>query len=186
MGKRHHSGGGGKGVMGGSMAGFMVTILGGVAMLIALIMFGIGIGQLDAAYTSAATYTEQVGLTSIMGIWAMVIFLILIAAGLAALGVGSYMQIKKATTGGWMDVFLVFIMGSVGLIIALILNTIIQGQLHTAYVTANATVNKASFPGMLSIITVFGMVIFLSLMGAGIAQISGSFYGTYKHLSGKI
>lgn len=179
-------GGGGVGVMGSRWGGFLAIVMGCVAVLICLIGFNIGIGQLDTAYTAAATYTEQVGLTDVMGIWALIIFIIFMAAGLAALTGGSVIQWKKATTGGWMDVFLVAIMGTVTLVIALILNGTIQGALHTAYLTANATVNKANFSGLLNIMTIWGMVIFLALMGAGISQLAAAAYGSYKHLAGKI
>ncbi len=184
--KYNRGGGGGGGKSGSQWLGFMAIIMGAVALLVCLIMFGIAIGALDTAYTAAATYTEQVGLTSIMGIWGMVIFLIFMAAGIAALGGGSVVQWKKATTGGWMDVFMVAIMGAVTLVISLLLNTIIQAQLHTAYVAANATINNAQFSGLLSIMTIWGMVIFLTLMGSGIAQIAGAAYGSFKHLTGRM
>ena len=171
---------------GGQWMGFMAIVMGAVALLVCLIMFGIGIDALDDAYTAAATYTEQVGLTDVMGIWGLVIFIVFMAAGLASLTGGSVVQWKKATTGGWMDVFMVAIMGGVTLVIALLLNGTIQTQLHAAYVTANATVNKAQFAGLLSIMTIWGMVIFLALMGSGISQIAGAAYGSYKHLSGRV
>ena len=169
--------------------GFMAIIFGAVALLIDLIMFGIALDALDTAYTAAATYTEQVGLTEVMGIWPLVLFIIFMSAGLAALTGGALIQVRKATTGGWMDVFLVAIMGAVTLVISLLLNTVIQAQLATAYDDAanvTTTVNIASFAGLLDIMTIFGMVIFLSLMASGIAQIAGAAYGSYKHLAGKV
>lgn len=186
--KKKHSGGGGGGRGGGSgqWMGFMAIIMGIVALIICLIMFTIGIGALDDAYTAAATYTEQVGLTDVMGLWGMVIFLVFVAAGIAALTGGAVIQWKKGANGSWMDVFMVAIMGGVTLVIALILNGIAQSQLHTAYVAANDTVNKAAFTGLLSIMTIWGMVIFICLMGAGISQIAAAAYGSYKHLAGKI
>ena len=185
--RRKHSGGGGggKGNM-GQWAGFLAIIMGAVALLIALIMFGIGIGQLDTAYTAAATYTDQVGLTDVMGIFGMVIFIIFMAVGLAGITGGSIIQWKRATQGGWMDVFMTVILGSVTLVIALILNTLIQAQLHTAQVTVNATTNVASFSGLVSIMTIWGMVVFLALMGAGMSQLIGAAYGSYKHVRGRI
>lgn len=186
--RRKKSGGGGGGGSGkaGQWMGFLAIVMGAVAMLVCLIMFNIGIGALDDAFTAAATYTEQTGLTDVMGIWGMIIFIIFMAAGIAALTGGSVVQWKKATTGGWMDVFMIAIMGGVTLVIALILNGSIQSALHTAYVTANATVNKAKFSGLLDIMQIWGMVIFLALMAAGISQIAGAAYGSYKHLTGKI
>lgn len=184
--RRHRSSGGGGGGGNGKWFGFIAIIMGIVAMIVNLIMFGIGIDALDDAYTAAATYTEQVGLTSIMGIWGMVIFLVFMAAGLAALTGGSIVNWKKGTSGSWMDIFMVAIMGGVTLVIALILNGIVQSSLHTAYIAANATTNKAQFAGLLSIMTVWGMVIFLALMAAGISQIAAAGYGSYKHLAGKM
>lgn len=182
---RRKRGGGGSSNM-GQWTGFLAIVFGAVAMLVCLIMFGIGIDALDDAYTAAATYTEQTGLTDVMGIWGMIIFIVFMAAGIAALTGGSLINWKRATTGGWMDVFMVAIMGGVTLIIALLLNSTIQSSLHDAYVTANATVNVAEFAGLLSIMTIWGMVIFLALMGAGISQIGAAAYGSYKHLAGKI
>lgn len=184
--KKSRRRGGGGGGNSGRWMGFIAIVMGIVAMLICLIMFNIGIGALDDAYTAAATYTEQVGLTDVMGIWGMIVFIIFASAGVAALTGGAVVQWKKATGGGWMDVFMVFIMGGVTLVIALILNGVIQGALHTSYVTANACTNIASFSGLLSIMTIWGMVIFLALMGAGISQLVGAAYGSYKHLAGKL
>lgn len=181
--KRKFRSGGGKT---SQWMGFLAIVFGAVALLVCLIMFGIGIDALDDAYTEAATYTEQVGLTDVMGLWGLVIFIVFMAAGIASLTGGAVIQWRKATTGGWMDVFMVAIMGGVTLVIALLLNGTIQGQLHTAYTTANATTNIASFAGLLDIMTIWGMVIFLALMGAGLSQLGGAAYGSYKHLSGRI
>jgi hypothetical protein len=171
---------------GSQWMGFLTIVFGTVAMLVNMIMFTIAIGQLDTAYTAAATYTEQIGLTDVMGIWAMVIFIIFAVAGIAALTGGSIMQWRKAVGGGWMDVFLVAIMGGVTLVIALIMNGTIQSSLHTAWSTANATTNIASFSGLLDIMEIWGMVFFLALMATGISQIAGAAYGSYKHLAGKL
>jgi len=181
---RRKKGGGGGGGQSSIAAPLIASVFGGVSMLAALIMFAIGIGQLDTAYTAAATYTEQVGLTDIMGVFGMVIFLLFIGVGLAGLTAGGYMGYKRSAGGGWNEIFMGIVMGTVALVIALILNTIVQGQLNTAYVAANATVNLASFPGMLDIMTVFGMVIFISFIGSGAAAVIGSGVGAYKKLKG--
>jgi len=190
MGRRKKSfRGGGGGSRGNQWLGFIAIVMGTVSMLITLIMFSIGLDTLDTAYTSAATYTEQVGLTSVMGIWPLVLFIIFMAAGIGALTAGAYINVKKALSGGWIDVFMVVIMGTVSLIIALLMNTTIQAQLHTAYTDAactTKTANIASFSGLLSTMTIWGMVIFLSLMATGISQIGAAAYGSYKHLSGKM
>ena len=184
--RRKSSGGGGRGSGQSQWSGFLVIVFGAVAMLVCLIMFGIAIDALDTAYTAAATYTDQVGLTDVMGIWGLVIFIIFMAAGIAALTGGAIMQYRKATTGGWMDVFMVAIMGGVTLVIALLLNTTIQAQLNAAIVTVNATTNIASFAGLYNIMTIWGMVIFLALMGAGVSQLGAAAYGSYKHLTGRM
>lgn len=182
--KRHSGGGGGGG--GNQWMGFIAIIFGAVAMLICLIMFGVGIGALDDAYTEAAGYVDQVGLTDVMGIFGLVVFIAFMSAGIASLVGGAYIQWKKATTGGWMDVFMVAVMGGVTLVICLLLNTTIQSQLNTAIVTVNATVNIAEFSGLYDVMTVWGMVIFLALIGAGLSQLAAAGYGSYKHLSGKM
>ena len=184
--KRGGGGGGGGSVMQNKWGGYMAIVFGTIALLITLIMYGIALSNLDTAYTSAATYTEQVGLTSIMGIWPLVLFIIFMTAGLAAITGGTVMNWKKTSGGGWMDVFMGLILGTVGIVIAILMNTTIQSQLHSAYVAANASTNIASFSGLLSTMTIFGMVIFLSLMAAGTSHILAAGYGGYKHLSGKV
>lgn len=191
--RRKKSGGssGGGGFKAGALnasrwTGFLTIVFGAVAMLVCLIMFNVAIGSLDDAYTSASAFTEQVGLTEVMGIWGLVIFIIMMAAGIAALVGGSVVQWVKATYGSWMDVFMVAIIGTVTLVISLFLNGTIQTALHTSYVAANATVNKAAFVGLLDIMTIWGMVIFLALMGAGVSQLAGAAYGSYKHLTGRL
>ena len=177
--------GGGKGSI-GNLTGLIGTIFGAVALLIALITFGIAIGQLDAAYTAAATYEDQVGLTDVMGIWGMVLFIIFMAVGLGSIAGSAAMQWVKIARGGWMEVFMGVIMGTVGVVVALILNTLILAQLHTAQVTVNATTNVASFSGLVSIMTIWGMVIFLVLISAGVSSLVAAGFGTYKKLRGGI
>jgi len=187
--KRKSGGGGGGEGMTGVAAPLIANIFGAVMMLIALILFGIGLSSLDTAYTAAATYTEQVGLTDIMGIFALVIFLVVMGVGIAALGAGSVMSWRRAQSGGWMGVFMAFVMGVVGLVIALLLNTIIQGQLHTVYTTAanaSETVNIAQFAGLLDVMTIWGMIIFISLIASGITGIVGAGVGGYKTLRAKM
>ncbi len=86
-----------------------------------------------------------------------------------------------------MDAFLSFAMGAVSLVIALIVNTLVQAQLHTTYTTAanvSETVNIASFPGLLSIMSIFGMLIFLTLIGSGISAIVAAGWGAVKQVKG--
>ena len=184
--RRKSSGGGGGGGMSGGAAPLIANIFGAVMMLIALILFGVAIDSLDTAYTAAGTYTEQVGLTDVMGIFGLVVFLVIVGVGIAALGAGSVMSWKRAQSGGWMGVFMAFVMGVVGLVIALLLNTIIQGQLHTAYLAANATANVASFVGLLDVMTIWGMIIFISLISSGIVGIVGAGVGGYKNLKAQM
>lgn len=184
--KRGNVGGGASaGFIQGHMAGFMSIIFGCVSLVICLITYLIALGQLDDAYTAAATYTEQVGLTDVMGIWPMVIFLVFMFIGLALIGAGAAVQVKKTVSGGWTDIFLGIVFGTVTIVIATILNNVIQGQLHTVYVTAanvSETANIASFAGLLDIMKIFGMVIFITLLSSGIAQLAGSAWGGFKNI----
>src|SRR4030042_1385475 len=141
--RKHFGSSGGGGGHRSAVAGLVSQVIGGAFIMFALILFGIGIGQLDTAYTAAGTYTEQVGLTDIMGVWGMIIFLVFVGAGLTVVAGGAVYNFVKTIKGGWMEAFLSFAMGAVGLVIALILNTITQGSLHDAYVTANAPTNIA-------------------------------------------
>lgn len=192
MGKRRRrsrggGGGGGSGIM-GRLSGGIAIVMGTVALLIALIMYYITLDNLDAAYTSAATYTEQVGLQEVMGIWPLVLFLIFMSVGLAAIGMGAYVQAKRALSGQWMDIFLGVVMGTVAVVIATIMNTTIQSQLHTIYLDASNVskiANIANFAGLLDTMTVFGMVIFVMLMGAGIAQLVAGGVGGFRKLTGR-
>jgi len=184
--KRSKGSGGGKGVS-SNMYGLIGIVLGGVLMMVALINFGIGLAQLDTAYTAAATYTEQVGLTDIMGIFGLVTFLLFVGAGLGALTGGSVLQWFKVVRGGWTEALMGFVTGTVGLVIAFILNTLVQSQLHTVYTTAanvTETVNIAQFVGMLDIMTIFGMIIFISLYAAGASGIIAGAYGAFRQVKG--
>jgi len=169
----------------GNFAGLLGTIFGAIAILICLIGFGIAIDQLDTAYTSAATY-DQVGLTDVMGIWGMVLFVIFMSVGLAAVAGSAVLQWFRVSKGGWLEVFMAIIMGVVGIVIALILNTLVQAQLYAAQVTVNATTNVASFSGLVSIMTIWGMVIFLVLIGSGVSSLVAAGFGSYKQLKGAI
>lgn len=177
-------GNGGIGSGKSQFVGLIGTIFGAIALLIALITFGIAIGQLDTAYTAAEAYTDQVGLTDVMGIWGMVIFVIFMAVGLSAVIGSSVMQWKKIAGGGWTEIFIGVIMGTVSVVVALILNTLIQAQLHAAQVTVNATTNVANFPGLVDIMTIWGMVIFLTLISAGVSSLLAASYGGYRQMKG--
>lgn len=191
MGKRkfrRSSGGRISGAMNTRWLPFAAIVFGAVAMLICLIMYGIALDNLDTAYTAAATYTEQVGLTSVMGIWPLVMFVFFMMLGIGGLAAGSYTGTKAAMRGGWMDIFLGIVLGTVAIIIAVLMNTTIQAQLHTVYADAEnvtKTVNIGSFAGLLNTMTVFGMVIFLCLMFAGLAPIAGSVYGGIQRVRGR-
>lgn len=169
-----------------NFSGLLGTIFGGITILICLISFGIAIGQLDTAYTAAGGYDGQVGLTDVMGIWGMVLFVVFMAVGLSAVAGSSAMQWAKITKGGWMEIFMGVIMGAVGIVIALIINGLVQAQLHAAQVAVNATANVASFSGLVSIMTIWGMVIFLVLVGSGVSSLVASAVGGYRKIRGGI
>lgn len=183
--KSRRMGGGGGGMMRSPVVGLISQVIGGAFVLFALILFGIALSQLDTAYTNAATYTEQVGLTDIMGIWGMITFLIFVGGGLAVVAGGAVMNFIKTIRGGWIDAFMSFAMGAVSLVIAYILNTIIQAQLHTQYTTAgnvSEIANYASFSGLLDIMTIFGMIIFLTLAGSGVSAVIAAAWGAVKQV----
>lgn len=187
MGRRRsrRSGGGSRGGI-KNFAGLLGTVFGSIALLICLIGFGIAIDQLDTAYTSASAYADQVGLTEVMGIWGMILFVIFMAVGLSAIAGGAVYQWFKVTKGGWMDIFLGIVQGVVSIVIALILNTLIQAELHTAQVTVNATTNVASFSGLVSIMTLWGMVIFITLISAGVSALIAAGVGGFRQMKGAI
>jgi hypothetical protein len=162
----------------------MATVVGAVALLVDLIAYGIVLTNYDTAYTAAKAYTWETGLTSIMGIWPMVMFLVFMAAGIGAIGYGAYTNWKKGSQGNWTDIFMVFIMGAVSVIISVIMFGIVNTQANTLAVAINATTNVASFTGLVSIIGVWPMVIFLTMIGAGLSSIAAAGYGTYKHIRG--
>lgn len=180
--RNYGSGGGGKKT---AIVGLVSQVIGGAFLLLALILFGIGIGQLDTAYTSAATY-DQVGLTDIMGIFGMILFLVFVGVGLSVIAGGAIYNWARTVRGSWMEAFMSFAMGAVSLVIALILNTVIQGQMNTAQVAINATTNIANFPGLYSISRIFGMLIFLTLVGSGVSAIVASVVGVTKAIRGGI
>lgn len=173
--KKMYGGGGGGGSRKTLISGIIGQVLGGALMLFALILFGIGVAQLDTAYTAASG--DQVGLRDIMGIFGMVLFLVFIGAGVVVLGGTAVYAYLKSKGGSWMDAFIGFAFATVGLVIALILNTILQGQLNTTQVAINALTNIANFPGLYAISRIFGIIIFLSLLSPGIAAIAGAAQG---------
>ena len=179
-------GGGGGGIASGSQwSGFIAIVFGAVALLVDLIAYGIVLSNYDTAYTTASGYTWMTGLTSIMGIWPMVLFLVFMAAGIGAIGVGAYMNWRRAAHGSWTDIFIVFIMGAVSVVITVIMFGIINTQMNTLAVAINATTNVASFVGLVSIVGIWPMVIFLVMIGASVAQMGAAGYGGYKQLAGK-
>lgn len=185
--KKSRGGGGGGGRGGfGNFGGLITSVFGGIMMIVSLIGFNIIIGQIDTAYTSAATYTEQVGLTDIMGIVPLIFFVVIMAVGIGALVAGGVIGFKKGSTLNPMDVIMAIINGVISAVIAMILWGIIQTNLHTSYTTANATTNIASFSGLLSIMGIWGIVILVSLVGNAVANFAGIGYGGYKKITGKM
>ena len=184
--RKSKGGGGGGGGKTNAWTGFIGVVMGGVALMICLIMYGIFLTNYDTAYTAAAGYTWQTGLTSIMGIWPMVIFLVVMAVGLAAVAGGTMMSVKKTLGGSWIDVFMGVVTGVVTLIIVIIIWGIVNTQFNTTAVAINATTNVASFSGIVSIIGIWPMITFLAMMASGIAQIGAAGYASYSHLRGRI
>lgn len=182
--KRSYKGGGGRSGGAGAWGGTIAIVFGTIAMLACLIMFGIGIQQLDSAITSAATYTEQTSLTDIMGIFGLVIFLAFMLLGLAGLVGGTYYNVKSLSSD-WSQLVLLAIMGGITLVITLIMFGINNTQLHTAYVTANATTNKAKMVGLVDIMGIWGMVLFVIMLGSALTQIGFAVWGGGRMLFGR-
>lgn len=180
---RKMKGGGGKGNV-SSWGGTMLIIFGSIALLVALIMFGVALTQLDTALTTAKAYTDMTALDDVMGIFGLVLFLSFIVLGIGAIGGGAYINIKSRMGGSWMDLLMLAIMGGITIVIALIMNTISLAQLHTTMVAINATANLADFAGLYEVSQVMGIVIFLSLMAGGLSQIGGAGVGAYKRVKG--
>jgi len=180
---RKSPGGGGGSRTSNMWAGPIAIIMGAVALVICLITFGIAIDQLDSSLTTAATYTLMVGLPEVMGVFGMIIFLVFMALGLGALAGGTYMQWKQATSGSWTDIFMVAVMGGVSIVITLVINGVALSQLNTAMGTVNSTTNYATyFTGLYSVMGVWGLVVFISLMGASLAQFAAAGYAGYKKM----
>lgn len=186
MKRKNRGGGSNSNFIRNHMGGFMSIIFGCIAIFIAIIMFQIGLAQIDTAYTAAATYTEAVGYDETVGVVPLILFLVFMMVGLGAVAGGAVMQAVKAIRGGWTEVFMGVIFGTVSFVIALIMNGIIATQLHAAYVAANATTNIANFSGLLSVMGVFYLVIFWVIIGAGISSIAASGYGAYKNIRGQV
>jgi hypothetical protein len=76
-------------------------MLGMVLLIVALVLNGIAIGQLDSAMTTAnSTVNDMPGLYDIMGIFGLPIFITLVSVGLAAIGGGAYGAYKTYSGGG--------------------------------------------------------------------------------------
>lgn len=72
--------------------------------------------------------------------------------------------------------------GMVLLIVALVLNGVAIGQLDSAITTANSTVNE--MPGLVEVMGIFGLPIFVTLVGVGLAALGGGAWGMWKTYSG--
>jgi hypothetical protein len=187
-GKKRGGGGGGGGgfanAMQGPFGGSLMIIMGVVVLLCCLIAYTIVISQVDTSYTTAATYTEQKGLAQSMGLLPMIFFIFFMALGMASIVAGTVKNFKSAATGASWQEIMGGIMGAVTVVIVLVLNDLIQSQLHTVYTTVNATVNKAHFAGVLGIIGIWGMVILWTLVGSCLTQVGGAVVGGVKKLKG--
>jgi len=170
--------------MQGRMAGMMTIIFGCVAVVMCLIAYVIVVGQADTSMTSAATYTEMSGLTDSMGMGPMIIFMIFMFVGLGAIMGGAALNVKGALTGTGLDIGLSAIFGAVTLVIIFVFNNLILSNLHTAYLTVNATVNRAHFAGVLGTMGIFGLVIYWSLIAAGVAQIGAAGWSGFQKIKG--
>ncbi len=77
--------------------------------------------------------------------------------------------------------FMLVIYGSIAVVVALVMFGVALTQLTTNIQTVNASSVYANmFPGLASVMGVFGMVIFITLIGSGLAMIGGGAYGMIK------
>ena len=68
---------------------FGLIIYGVIGIVVSLVMFTVAVGQLDTAITTAgATVNTMAGLTSIMGIYGIIFWIVISGAALALLGFG--------------------------------------------------------------------------------------------------
>lgn len=83
------------------MSGPFGLIVGGaVSILIAIIVFGVVVGQLDTAMTTAnSTVNTMTGLYDIMGIWGIVLWVGFMAAGMSMIGAGIYTSVQGIRRG---------------------------------------------------------------------------------------
>lgn len=178
--KRRSSGGGGG--MNKRAIPFIGLILGGIALFVTMIAFGITLTQWDSSYTTAATYTEQVGVTDIMGIMPLLLFVLFQAVGIGALVGTGVLNYKTAANGGFIEIFLAIVYAAIGVVVAVIIWNLNQGQLHTVYNAANATnlTNSASFTGLQDIITAWGIVDLIAIMSPALGAIAGIGVGGYR------
>lgn len=184
--KRSGGSGGSSGHGLGNFLGMGGLVFGTVALMICLIGFGIVLSSLDTAYTTAATYSEQVGLTDVMGIWPMVLFVIFMMVGLGMIGGGAFISYRKASGGNWMGIFMAIIGAVVAVVIGVIMFGTVNTQLHAVAVAINATTNVASFSGLVSIVSIWGMVIFIVIMMAAAGSLAGAIIGGYRRVKGGV
>lgn len=182
--KRRRSGGGGgvRSIGGGIWGGPLMQIMGAVVLVICMIVFGLTIQSLDTGITSAAAYSWATGLASTMGVFGMVFWLVFVGAGLAAVGGGAYVNIKKGMAmGGVGGTAMLVVFGGVSILIMMIVNNLALAQLNTSIGVVNSTTNYATyFTGVVSIMGVFGLVIFVTLAGSSLSQFAAAFYTGFK------
>jgi hypothetical protein len=82
--------------------------------------------------------------------------------------------------------FMLVIYGSIAVVCALVMFGVALNQLTTNIGTVQNTVSmnlspaQSWFPGLQSVMGVFGIVIFITLIGSGLAMIGGGAYGMIK------
>jgi len=179
------SGGGGKG--GGIksratnfMAPFMISILGGIAVLISLAMFTLTIGQIDSDITLVLTYPEQASSIQLVSPLTIVIFLASLTVGIGLLTAGGIGAGKRAAAGGMMEIFLAIVMAGVAGYIAFVMYGMSATQLHTAWTTVNASVNKSYFTSTLSVMGVGGILLLVGFVSNAMSSLVGAGIGGYK------
>ena len=80
---------------------------------------------------------------------------------------------------------MVFVMGAVSVVIAIIMFGIINTQMNTLAVAINATTNIASFTGLYNMITIWPLVVFVIMMAGAVSSLVAGGIGGYRRLRGR-
>jgi len=113
--------------------GLICLIAGITVILVCLVLFGISINALNSTYLLSLSYDEQVGLTDTISISGLILYIIFLSCGILTIGAGTFLNVKDLRDGDAVSKLLTFISGSVSIILALLMYSIILAQIHSLY-----------------------------------------------------